>query len=87
MSSINSNLAVDQDVQLTNDKKIMTHYSDPKRAQAGKTVNQGRQPFIYFHIINVPHHLLRICVRPSVPDFLPSFFAIYRNASFPKLCI
>ncbi|KAJ8319370.1 hypothetical protein KUTeg_004461 [Tegillarca granosa] len=36
--TIVSNQTGEQDVQMTNDKKIMTHYNDPKKAQAGKPV-------------------------------------------------
>ena len=33
----------EQDVQLTNDKKIMSKYSNPKSANSGKPVNQGKK--------------------------------------------
>ena len=36
-----SNQAGEQDIQLTNDKQVVSHYSDPKKAQQGKPVNQG----------------------------------------------
>lgn len=38
----NSNQAGEQDIQLTNDKIVVGQYSDPKKAQQGKPVNQGR---------------------------------------------
>lgn len=34
----------DQDVQLLNDKKIVTKYADPHRANSGKPVNQALRP-------------------------------------------
>lgn len=39
----------EQDIQMLNDKKVVTHYSDPKKAQASKPVNQGMylQSFIF----------------------------------------
>lgn len=42
--AIISNQAIDQDIQLTNDKKVVSHYSDPKKAQSGKPVNQDLRP-------------------------------------------
>lgn len=39
----NSNQAGEQDIQLTNDKIVVGQYSDPKKAQQGKPVNQGRK--------------------------------------------
>ena len=33
----------EQDVQLTNDKKIMSKCSNPKSANSGKPVNQGKK--------------------------------------------
>ncbi|XP_069124311.1 katanin-interacting protein-like isoform X2 [Argopecten irradians] len=42
--TIISNQAVDQDIQLTNDKMVVSHYNDPKKAQAGKPVNQELRP-------------------------------------------
>lgn len=38
---LNSNQAGEQDIQLTNDKIVVGQYSDPKKAQQGKPVNQG----------------------------------------------
>uniref|UniRef100_K1QNE3 KATNIP domain-containing protein n=1 Tax=Magallana gigas TaxID=29159 RepID=K1QNE3_MAGGI len=38
--SIISNQAGEQDIQLTNDKIVVGQYSDPKKAQQGKPVNQ-----------------------------------------------
>ena len=37
-----SNQTEDQDVQLLNDKKIITKHADPSKASSGKPVNQGR---------------------------------------------
>ena len=37
-----SNQTEDQDVQLLNDKKIITKHADPNKASSGKPVNQGR---------------------------------------------
>ncbi|XP_064613243.1 katanin-interacting protein-like isoform X2 [Liolophura sinensis] len=34
----------EQDIQMLNDKKVVTHYSDPKKAQANKPVNQALRP-------------------------------------------
>ncbi|KAK3090007.1 hypothetical protein FSP39_008461 [Pinctada imbricata] len=39
--SIISNQAGEQDIQLTNDKQVVSHYNDPKKAQQGKPVNQA----------------------------------------------
>ena len=36
-----SHATKEQDVQMTNDKKIVSHYSDPKKAKAGKPVDQS----------------------------------------------
>ncbi|KAK6170887.1 hypothetical protein SNE40_019176 [Patella caerulea] len=43
-NTIINNHAGEQDVQLLNDKKIITKYSDPKKAQSGKPVNQELRP-------------------------------------------
>ncbi|XP_041364093.1 katanin-interacting protein-like [Gigantopelta aegis] len=43
-TTIISNQPQDQDVQLLNDKKIVTKYSDPKTAQSGKPANQALRP-------------------------------------------
>ena len=40
----------EQDVQLTNDKKVMSKYSNPRSANSGKPVNQGMTIYIYIHI-------------------------------------
>ena len=37
-----SNQTGEQDVQMTNDKKVVSHYNDPKKAHAGKPVDQSR---------------------------------------------
>nr|XP_034314743.1 protein KIAA0556 isoform X5 [Crassostrea gigas] len=42
--SIISNQAGEQDIQLTNDKIVVGQYSDPKKAQQGKPVNQELRP-------------------------------------------
>ncbi|XP_052774680.1 katanin-interacting protein-like isoform X2 [Mya arenaria] len=34
----------EQDVQMTNEKKIVSHYTDPKKAQSGKPVDQKMRP-------------------------------------------
>ena len=43
-----SNQPQDQDVQLLNDKKIVTKFSDPKTAHLGKPANQGLYNFMQF---------------------------------------
>ena len=37
-----SNQTGEQDVQMTNDKKVVSHYNDPKKAQSGKPVDQSK---------------------------------------------
>ena len=39
---LSSNQTGEQDVQMTNDQRVMKSYSDPRQAQAGKPVDQGR---------------------------------------------
>ncbi|XP_052267310.1 katanin-interacting protein-like isoform X2 [Dreissena polymorpha] len=39
-----NNQTGEQDVQMTNDKKIMSHYNDPKKTQSGKPVDQNLRP-------------------------------------------
>ncbi|XP_052071709.1 katanin-interacting protein-like [Mytilus californianus] len=39
-----SNQTGDQDIQLTNDKQVVSHYNDPKKAESGKPVNQQLRP-------------------------------------------
>ncbi|KAK7112200.1 hypothetical protein V1264_011687 [Littorina saxatilis] len=43
-NTVINNQAEDQDVQLLNDKKIVTKHADPKKASAGKPVNQALRP-------------------------------------------
>ena len=31
----------EQDVQLMNDRQVVSHYNDPTKAKSGKTVDQG----------------------------------------------
>ncbi|ELU03431.1 hypothetical protein CAPTEDRAFT_135076 [Capitella teleta] len=38
------NQAGEQDVQLLNDRKVVTRYADPEKAQQGKPVDQGESP-------------------------------------------
>ena len=35
------NQAGEQDVQLMNDRQVVAHYTDPKKAHRGKPVDQG----------------------------------------------
>ncbi|KAI0234957.1 hypothetical protein LSAT2_014682 [Lamellibrachia satsuma] len=38
------NQAGDQDVQLMNDREVVAHYTDPKKAHGGKPVDQAKRP-------------------------------------------
>ena len=40
-----SNQTGEQDVQMTNDKKVVSHYNDPKKAQSGKPVDQSKKKY------------------------------------------
>ncbi|KAL4239443.1 hypothetical protein ACF0H5_000258 [Mactra antiquata] len=43
-NTVISNQRGEQDVQMTNDKKIVSHYNDPKKAHSGKHVDQNKRP-------------------------------------------
>ncbi|XP_045212183.2 katanin-interacting protein-like isoform X2 [Mercenaria mercenaria] len=43
-NTIINNQTGEQDVQMTNDKKIVSHYNDPKKAHSGKPVDQNLRP-------------------------------------------
>ncbi|XP_060552512.1 katanin-interacting protein-like isoform X2 [Ruditapes philippinarum] len=43
-NTIINNHTGEQDVQMTNDKKIVSHYNDPKKATSGKPVDQNLRP-------------------------------------------
>ncbi|KAL3876809.1 hypothetical protein ACJMK2_034603 [Sinanodonta woodiana] len=43
-NTIISNQGLEQDIQMTNDMKIVSHYADPKKAQSGKPVDQAQRP-------------------------------------------